>query len=62
MSGITDSVGEGWDERKILIFFNKRNNIVNQQKEVPMTTSKQFKEAYITLSRMTKIKFTKKKG
>ncbi len=29
MSGITDSIGEGWDERKILIFFNKKNNIVN---------------------------------
>ena len=29
MSGITDSLGEGWNERKILKFFNKRNNIVN---------------------------------
>jgi hypothetical protein len=32
MSGITDSVGEGWDERKITIFFNERNNFVNGQK------------------------------
>jgi hypothetical protein len=54
MSGITDSVGEGWDERKILKFFNKRNNIVNQQEEVSMTTSKQFEQTYITLSMMTK--------
>jgi hypothetical protein len=59
MSSITDSVGEGWDERKK---FNKRNNIVNQQEEVPMTTSKQFEQAYITLSTMTKIKLATKKG
>jgi hypothetical protein len=39
MSGITDSVGEGWDEIKITNVFNKRNNIVNGQEEVPMTTS-----------------------
>jgi hypothetical protein len=38
MSSITDSVGEGWDERKITFFFNKRNNFVNGQEEVPMTT------------------------
>ncbi len=31
ISGITDSVGEGWDERKITTFFNKRNNFVNGQ-------------------------------
>ncbi len=55
MSGITDSIGEGWDERTILKFFNRRNNIVNEQEEVPMTTSKQFEHAYITLSTMTKI-------
>ncbi len=42
MSGITDSIGEGWDDRKIAIFFNKRNNIVNGQEEVPMTRSTQF--------------------
>jgi hypothetical protein len=35
MSGITDSVGEGWDERKISKFFNKRNNIVNGQEGFP---------------------------
>jgi hypothetical protein len=29
MSGITDSVGEGWDGRKIMKFFNEKNNIVN---------------------------------
>jgi hypothetical protein len=45
MNGITDSVGEGWDERKITKFFNKRNNIVNGQEEVPMTTSKHFEHA-----------------
>jgi hypothetical protein len=37
MSGITDSVGEGWDKRKIATFFNTRNNIVNGQEEVTMT-------------------------
>jgi hypothetical protein len=29
MSGITDSIGGGWDERKIAKIFNERNNIVN---------------------------------
>ncbi len=38
MSSITDSIGEGWDTRKISRFFNKRNSIVNQQEEVPTTT------------------------
>jgi hypothetical protein len=62
MSGITDSIGEGWDERKITIFFNKINNFVNGQEEVPLTTSKHFEQAYIILSTMTKIKLTTKKG
>ncbi len=62
MSGITDYVGEGWDERKILKFFNERNNIVSGQEEVAMTTSNQFEQAYIILSTMTKIKLTTKKG
>jgi hypothetical protein len=62
MSGITDSIGEGWDERKVTKNFNKRNNFVNGQEEVPMTTLKHFEQAYITLSTMTKIKLTKKKG
>ncbi len=39
ISDITDSVGECWDERIILKFFSKRNNIVNNQEEVAMTTS-----------------------
>ncbi len=62
MSGIADSIGEGWNERKIMIFFNERNNIVNGQEEVPVITSKHFEHAYITLSTMTKIKLTTKKG
>jgi hypothetical protein len=62
MSGITDSVGEGWYDRKIAKIFNKRNNIVNGQEEVPMTRSKHFEHAYIILSTMTKIKLTTKKG
>ncbi len=62
MSCITDSIGEGWDDRKIAKFFNKRSNIVNGQEEVPMTRSKHFEHAYIILSRMTKIKLTTKKG
>jgi hypothetical protein len=61
MSGITDSIGEGWDDRKIAKFFNERNNIVNGQEEVPMTRSKHFEHAYIILSSMTKIKLTTKK-
>ncbi len=62
MSGITDSIGEGWDDGKIAKFFNTRNNIVNGQEEVPMTRSKHFEHAYIILSTMTKIKLTTKKG
>jgi hypothetical protein len=62
MSGITYSIGESWDDRKITKFFNERNNIVNGQEDVPMTTSKHFEHAYITLSTMTKIKLTIKKG
>jgi hypothetical protein len=62
MSGITDSVGGGWDERKISRHFNERNNIVNQQEEAPMTTSKQFEQAYIIFSMMIKTKLTTKKG
>jgi hypothetical protein len=62
MSGIADSIGEGWDDGKIANFFNKRNKIVNGQEEVPMTRSKHFEHAYIILSMMTKIKLTTKKG
>jgi hypothetical protein len=62
MSGITDSIGEGWDDRKIAKKINERNNIVNGQEEVPMTRSKHFEHAYIILSTMTKIKLTTKKG
>jgi hypothetical protein len=62
MSGITDSVGENWDERKISRYFIERNNIVNQQEEVPMTTSKQFEQAYIIFLMMIKIKLTTQKG
>ncbi len=62
MSGITDSIGEGWDDGKIAIFFNKRNNFDNRQEEVLMTTSKHFEHAYIILSTMIKIKLTTKKG
>jgi hypothetical protein len=42
MSSIIDMHGEGWDTRMISRYFNKRNNIVNKQEEVPLTTSKQF--------------------
>ncbi len=55
ISGNTDSVGEGWDDRKIAKFFNERNNIVHGQEEVPMTRSKHFEHAYIILSTMTKM-------
>jgi hypothetical protein len=36
MSGITDSIGEGWDTRMVSKYFNKVNNLVNQQQEVPI--------------------------
>ncbi len=62
MSCITDNIGEGWDDGKIAIFFNERNNIVNGHEEVPMTRSKHFEHAYVILSTMTKIKLTTKKG
>jgi hypothetical protein len=42
MSGFTDSIGEGWDDRKITKVFNERNIFVNGQEEIPMTTSKHF--------------------
>jgi hypothetical protein len=44
MSCITDSIGEGWDDGKIEIFSNERNNIVNGQEEVPMTRSKHVEQ------------------
>ncbi len=61
MSGITDSVGEGWDDGKIAKIFSERNNFDNRQEEILMTTSKHFEHAYIILSTMTKIKLTRKK-
>jgi hypothetical protein len=61
MRGITEIVGEGWDDRKIAKFFNERNSIVNGQEVVPMTRSKHFEHAYIILSMMTKIELTAKK-
>jgi hypothetical protein len=36
MSGITDSIGEGWDTRKISKYINKENNIASQHEEVPI--------------------------
>jgi hypothetical protein len=60
MSGITDSIDEGWDERKITKIFNEQNNFVKGQEEVPMITSKHFEQVYITLSMMTKIKLDNK--
>jgi hypothetical protein len=55
MSGITNSLVEGWDTRKISRYFNKRNNIANQQEELPMTTSKQFERAYIIFLTIKKL-------
>jgi hypothetical protein len=62
MSSITDSVGEGWDKRKIWRYFNERNNIANQQDEVSMTTSKQFEQAYIIFSMTKKLNWQQRKG
>jgi hypothetical protein len=62
MSVNTDSVGEGWDTRKIWRFFNEGNNIANQQVEIPMITSNQFEQAYIIFSTMKKINRHQKKG
>jgi hypothetical protein len=61
ISGITDSVGRGWDDEKIAHFFNESNNIGYGRQEVPITKSKHFEHAYIFLSTMTKIKLTTKK-
>ncbi len=61
MSGITDSVGRGWDDKKIAHFFNESNNNGYGQEEVPMTESKHFEHACILLSTMTKIKLTTEK-
>jgi hypothetical protein len=61
ISGITDSVGRGWDDKKIAHFFNESNNIGYRQEEVLMTEFKHFEHAYILLSTMTKIKLTTKK-
>ncbi len=47
MSSITDSVGEGWDKRRVSKYFKKENNIENQQQEVLMATSKHFETAHI---------------
>ncbi len=54
MSSITDSIGEGWDTGKISKYFNKENNIANQQEEVTMTASKQFEQAYMIFSTIKK--------
>jgi hypothetical protein len=62
MSSITDSIGEDWDTKNISKYFNEENNIKNQQEEVPMTTSKQFEQAYIMFSMMKKIKVTMMEG
>jgi hypothetical protein len=61
MSGITDSIGEGWDDRKI-----KKNQQKKQHCKWTRRGShdhiKPFEHAYIILSTMTKIKLTTKKG
>jgi hypothetical protein len=62
MSGITDSIGEGWDTRRVLKYFNKENNIANQQQEHPMTTSKRFEKSHILFSTTKKMKVTMAKG
>jgi hypothetical protein len=35
MSGITDSIGEGWDERKIENFFRKETTLYINKKRFP---------------------------
>jgi hypothetical protein len=54
ISGITDNIGEGWDTRRASKYFNKENNSANQQKVVPMTTSKHFEVAHIIFLTMKK--------
>ncbi len=53
---------KAWMTQKISIFFNERNNTVNGQEEVPMTTSTHFEHAFIILSTITKIKLTTKRS
>jgi hypothetical protein len=54
MSTITDSMGKGWDTRKISKYFNKENKIANQQEKDLMATSKQFEQAHIIFSTIQK--------
>jgi hypothetical protein len=62
MSAITDSIGEGWDTRKISKKIYEENYIANQEEEkIPMNTSKQFEQANI-FSMMTKMKLTMMEG
>ncbi len=61
MSGITDSIGEGWDTRRVSKYFNEESNSANQQQEVTMTTSKHFEVAHIIFSQMKQTKLTIRK-
>ncbi len=61
ISGITDNVGRGWDDKKLLVFFYEKNKVGYGQQEVPMTISKHYEHAYTLLLTMTKIKLTTNK-
>jgi hypothetical protein len=62
MNGITDSVGEGWDDRKIANFFQRMKQLCKWTRRGSLTRSKHFEHAYIILSMMTKIELTTKNG
>jgi hypothetical protein len=61
ISEITDTVGRGWNDKKIARFFDENNKVGYGQKEVLMTNSKHYEHEYILLSTMKKIKLTTNK-
>ncbi len=61
ISGITDNVGRGWNDKKMARFFDEKNKVGYGQQEVPISISKHYEHEYILLSTMTKIKLTPNK-
>ena len=62
MSSITDSIDEGWDERKITKKLQQKKQHCKWTRSGSHDHIKTFEHPCITLSTMTKIKLTTKKG